>query len=174
MLWLTLVSALAAVAAAVFAAVQAKAATDTLKDAQAAEAAAVVARDEAVRAQQESAANSGRIAAVLEEQAAEARAAASVRRDPWVLGPVVMKNRTKTVLLKFEGDVPAEDVSLEVERQPHFWHIDPRPVASTFHPGDAVKIAYMRAGGDPGTTLVKISWRWADSEEMISTRVTLS
>jgi hypothetical protein len=173
-LWLSFVAAVAAVAAAVFAFVQAKTATEARRDAKDAESAAIAARDAAVEAQKDSAANSGRIAHVMEEQAAEARAAAEVRPDPWQLRPGSYRRNGTAVVLVHNGDFPLADVSMEIDRRPYMVHLDPNPVPTNFEAGDSVGIYYMRAGGDPSTSTLIVHWRWADAEEMQISRAPLT
>lgn len=172
-LWLSFVAAAAAIASAVFAYVQAKTATDARKDAKDAEGTAIAARDAAVEAQRDSAANSGRIAQVMEEQAAAARATAAVRPEPWKLLPGSPRRTGKAVVLVHDEAGPITDVSLEIERQPYAVWFDPNPVPTDFEPGDSVEIYYARAGGDPSTSTLVVNWRWADSDRMHVTRAPL-
>ena len=173
-LWLSFVAAAAAVAAAVFAYVEARAATDARRVAKEAEASALAARDAAVEAQKETAANSGRIAAALEEQTASARAAAQTRSDPWEMRPGRPRKTGSAILLVHTGPVPLVDVSIDIERRPYAVSIDPDPVPERFETGDAVEIYYMRAGGDHSTSTIVVHWRWADEDEMHTTRGTLN
>lgn len=174
MLWITLVAACAAVAGSIFAFVQAKAATDSRRDAQAAEAGAVTARDAAVAAQQDSAAAAQRIAEVLEARAAAARAAAEQRSNPWQLNAGRYTKNGTAVLLSLVGEHRVADVSIEFERAPYMVRLDPDPVPTEMQPGEAIEIYYMRAGGDSSTSTLIVHWRWEDSSEKKVTRATLN
>lgn len=174
MVWLTFVAACAGVAGAVIATVQARTAIAARRDAQAAEGAAVAARDAAVKAQQDSAAAAGRIAEALEQQVAAQRAAASVRPDPWELRPGGYVQHGGTLMLVHVGAHQVEDVSLEFERAPYMLHIEPNPVPTTFVPGDAVKVTWGSVGGDPPMPTLVVRWRWADSDETQTMRAPLA
>jgi hypothetical protein len=174
MLWVTLVSALAAVAAAVFGFVQANTAIKARNDARTAEGEAVKARDAAVTAQQDSAAAADRIAAVLEQQAADRRAAAERRTEPWQARAGSYRKNGNAIVLVHVGDLILKDVSMEVERPPYAVWFDPQPVPSEFKPGDSVEIYYARAAADPATSTLVVRWRWSDSENMQETRVPLT
>lgn len=174
-MWIALFGAAAGIASAVFAFVQAKEATDSRRDAQAAEAAAVAARDAAVLAQQESASAAGRIAQVLEEQAAAAAASAAKRDDPWEMRPGrTRRNGDAMLVVQAAQNLSVADVSLEFERRPSILHIDPNPVPPTMRPGDAFELYWMGTMGDPGTYVLNIHWRWEDQETMNVTRATFS
>lgn len=173
-LWTSFVAAAAAVAAAVFAFVQAKTAVSARKDAKEAELAAIEARDAAVQAQRDSADAADRIAAVMEESAAAARAAAEARPEPWQARPGAYRRRGAAVVLVHVGSLPLAEVAMRVERQPYLVMFDPKPVPSEFQPGDSVEVYYARAAADPATSTLVVSWRWADSDEMNETRVPLT
>lgn len=168
--WVSLIAAGAALAGAVFTYVQARAATQSREDAQAAQREASSARDAAVAAQQESALAAGRIAEVLESRAAEAREAADRRPSPWEIRPGRYRKNGDAVVLTLTGAFPVADVAIDIERAPTIVHMDPEPVPTEMQPGDAVEIYYMRAAGDPSTSTVVISWRWADRDEVHQTR----
>lgn len=177
MLLLTLVATVTAIFSAIFGFVQAneakksgKLAKEAREKAEAAEGKAVAARDAAVRAQQESASAAGRIAEVLEEQAAASRAAASVRPDPWELQPGRYTAHGTALLLVRTGLGEVVDVSIEVERKPTMFHVDPSPVPTVMRPGDSVEIYYMRMGSDSSTSTLVVRWRWPDEDEMRETR----
>lgn len=173
-LWVTLVSALAAVAAAVFGFVQANTAIKARDDARAAEGEAIAARDAAVRAQQDSAVAADRIAAVLEQQAAEKRAAAEKRPEPWDARAGSYRNNGTAIVLVNAANLVLAEVSMEVERPPYVVWFDPQPVPSEFKPGDSIEIYYARAAADPATSTLVVRWRWFDSDEMQETRVPLT
>jgi hypothetical protein len=172
--WVSVVSAVAAVAAAIFGWLQASTARKARDDARRAGGAAVQARDAAVKAQQDSAAAADRIAGVLEQQAEERRAAAEKRTVPWQAQPgSYRKTGTAIVLVNISNHV-LSNVSMDVERRPYVVLFDPSPVPDELQPGDSVEVYWARAGGDPGTSTLVIRWRWSDSDEVHTTRVPLT
>jgi len=172
-LWLSFAAAAAAIASAIFTFVQAKAAVDARRDAKGAEAGAIAARDAAVNAQLDSAAAATRIAGVLERRAAAAQAAAEVRDDPWQLAAGPPRSRGASYLLTLGGKLGVEDVSIEVNPRPYVLEIMPRPVPSSFHPGESLGIYYARASGDARPSTLVVNWRWADGDEVQVSRGTL-
>ncbi|WP_403025204.1 hypothetical protein [Salinibacterium sp. GXW1014] len=173
-LWISFLATASAIAAAAFAFVQAKTATDARRDAVAAESSAVAARDAAVQAQKASATNSGRIAEVMEAQAAAHLAAAKVRPDPWQLRSGGSRRTGTAVVLVHGGEGAVADVSIEVERQPYLVHFEPNPVPARFEPGDSVHVYYARSAADPATSTLVVHWRWDDADEMQISRSPLT
>lgn len=157
MTWLTLVLALAAVASAVFAYVQAKSATDSRREAQGAKVESEKARDEAVWLAKEANTAFVRQAEAQERANELAEAAMPVPEIAWTIRRL-SKSRFELVNT---GDLVARNVTLAgVGAEPDLIQIDsdealPRDVG----PGDGVAFfATMVMGPDP-----KLRAEWEDS-----------
>lgn len=181
MLFLTLLSTAAAIFSAFFGLVQADQARKARKDAkehgdraEVAERKAIAARDAAVQAQQESASAAGRIAEVLEQQAAEKRAAAAIRSSPWTDRPGATRKNGHAIVMVNTSKHSVFVVSRDVERAPYLVRCDPDPEANTVQPGESFEVYWARAAGDPPTSTLVIKWRWEDSEEVQTTRLPLT
>lgn len=159
MLWLTIVLACAAVASAVFAYVQARAATESLRDARAARDESRAARDEAAALAEKATDAFVRQAEALEESNELTKKAMPPDGARWELQHV---RKMKYVLVN-NGNATAEGATLTDITNPPGWvrhsHSEPKDVAQ----GDVLEFLALAASGSPNPR-VRVSWRERDGE----------
>ncbi|MFD6699837.1 MULTISPECIES: hypothetical protein [unclassified Microbacterium] len=170
--WGAVIVAAIAAAIAVWQALEAR---RSRLDAQQAQGSAESAAQAAAGAQQQTADALAAIAELVRQQHEDARAAASKKPDPWRVEPV-HKPTGDAVMLRLDGDDPVHDVSMTFERAPGVLMLDPNPVPSTMHPGDAVEIYWLRTYDDrgSGTFVLEVRWRREGDAELAVSRTTLS
>lgn len=160
MLWVTLVGACAAVAAAVFAYVQARAATESRRDAQDARNEARVARDESVRLASE--ANAAFVRQAEAQEEANELERQKSRPDDWSVGQSSgstfrATNSSQRLLL-------VEDITVQPEKTKGLVHIETNHPDGRYEYGDSFEFLLIRLSG-PGPEKLTIRYRYEDDAE---------
>lgn len=165
MLWLTVVLALAAVAAAVFAFVQAKSATESLKEAREARDESESARDEAVRLSRE--ANAAFVRQADAQERANELAAAALPKPRWHLN--IQRLEKNSYVVVNDGEVTVRAVLLEgAGEAPGFIHPE-EDQARDLVVGDAIGFAALKGMGTQ--PVLRISYGDASGERHSMERI---